>query len=197
MRRAGRLRTRVDVGIERVGILRRHLDQAAGDLVFKQVAGDDPLSSIRENRCGSRRASERHANDFGGYGGGPSAPRWGRPNSGNKGRRNGNKAPMRLPRGRGPIKQAHVRISHPGRGVCPARLRSRPGPISSEQDEQRLLEVLRSRNWGGYPFPNQYAWSSESDSPHARGGATGAAVANGTVAITIALRAAGCASATR
>src|SRR6266850_4021015 len=32
-----------------------------------------------------------------------------------------------------------------------------PWPQYTGSDARRLLEVLESRNWGGYPFPNQFA----------------------------------------
>ena len=32
-----------------------------------------------------------------------------------------------------------------------------PWPIYTAQEQRGLLRVLRSRNWGGYPFPNEIA----------------------------------------
>jgi dTDP-4-amino-4,6-dideoxygalactose transaminase len=61
-------------------------------------------------------------------------------------------------------------------------------------DEERLLSVLRSGNWGGYPFPNRYARQFAERFVEYQGGAHGICVANGTVAIAIALRAAGIAA---
>ncbi len=43
-------------------------------------------------------------------------------------------------------------------GGEPVRRRAfAPWPQYSEADAQRLLAVLESRNWGGYPFPNALA----------------------------------------
>lgn len=64
-------------------------------------------------------------------------------------------------------------------------------PIYSEADRTRLLHVFESRNWGGYPFPNHYALEFADAFAARHGAAYGCAVANGTVAITIALKAAG------
>ena len=76
-------------------------------------------------------------------------------------------------------------------GACVRTAPFASWPQYSEQDEQRLLEVLRSRNWGGYPFPNRYATEFGERFASQHGAAHGCCVANGTVAITIALRAAG------
>ena len=76
-------------------------------------------------------------------------------------------------------------------GACARTAPFTPWPQYSDQDEQRLLEVLRSRNWGGYPFPNRYAMEFGERFASYHGAAHGCCVANGTVAITIALRAAG------
>ena len=60
------------------------------------------------------------------------------------------------------------------------------------RDEARgLQKVLLSRNWGGYPFPNQIAGSFAQTFARFHGAKYGLAVANGTVAIEIALRSAG------
>jgi hypothetical protein len=32
-----------------------------------------------------------------------------------------------------------------------------PWPLFSDKEETRILEVLRSRAWGGQPFPGKYA----------------------------------------
>lgn len=75
-----------------------------------------------------------------------------------------------------------------------APVRTRPfasWPQYTERDAQRLQEVLESRNWGGYPFPNRYAREFAAKFAEYHGARYGCCVANGTVAITIALRAAG------
>lgn len=59
------------------------------------------------------------------------------------------------------------------------------------RDEERLLEVLHSGNWGGYPFPNRYATEFSSRFAAAQGAKYGCALTNGTIAITVALKAAG------
>jgi dTDP-4-amino-4,6-dideoxygalactose transaminase len=51
------------------------------------------------------------------------------------------------------------------------------------------MEVLESREWGGYPFPNRLAARLAERFAAAHGARYGACVANGTVAIEIALRA--------
>lgn len=64
-------------------------------------------------------------------------------------------------------------------------------PQFDEREQRGLLEVLESRNWGGYPFPNFYAkqfaerFAARHDARHA------VCAANGTVTIEIALKAAG------
>ncbi|MBI4874961.1 MAG: DegT/DnrJ/EryC1/StrS family aminotransferase [Acidobacteria bacterium] len=66
-----------------------------------------------------------------------------------------------------------------------------PWPQYGETDRERLLEVLESRNWGGYPFPNR--WADEFGERFAahHGARYGCALANGTIAIVAALKAAG------
>jgi dTDP-4-amino-4,6-dideoxygalactose transaminase len=64
-------------------------------------------------------------------------------------------------------------------------------PQFDEREQQGLLDVLSSGNWGGYPFPNEYAkrfaeeFASYHDAKHAL------CAVNGTVTIEIALKAAG------
>ncbi|MDW8354378.1 MAG: DegT/DnrJ/EryC1/StrS family aminotransferase [Bryobacterales bacterium] len=73
-------------------------------------------------------------------------------------------------------------------------LRSRPfppWPQYTDADRARLLEVLESRNWGGYPFPNRYAAEFAERFAAFHGAKYGCAVANGTVALVAALKAAG------
>ena len=77
-------------------------------------------------------------------------------------------------------------------GGPPTRTRPvTPWPEWGDRERTGLLEVLESRNWGGYPFPNRLAeafaerFAAIHDARHAL------PVANGTVAIEIALKAAG------
>ena len=43
-------------------------------------------------------------------------------------------------------------------GGRPVRRKPFPAwPIYSNHEARALLQVLRSRNWGGYPFPNTHA----------------------------------------
>jgi len=77
-------------------------------------------------------------------------------------------------------------------GGTPVRNRPfSPWPQASPRDPERLQQVLESRNWGGYPFPNQHASDFAARFAAHHGAKYGCCVANGTVAITIALRAAG------
>jgi dTDP-4-amino-4,6-dideoxygalactose transaminase len=64
-------------------------------------------------------------------------------------------------------------------------------PIYSSQEQRGLLKVLRSRNWGGYPFPNEIAHRFAQTFARVHGAKYGLAVANGTIAIEIALKAIG------
>ncbi len=66
-----------------------------------------------------------------------------------------------------------------------------PWPIYSAQEARELQKVLKSRNWGGYPFPNKLARAFAQKFARLHGAKYGLAVANGTVAIEIALAAAG------
>lgn len=54
-----------------------------------------------------------------------------------------------------------------------------------------MLEVLESRNWGGYPFPNKYATEFAQKFADYHGAKYGCTLVNGTVAIVVALQAAG------
>jgi dTDP-4-amino-4,6-dideoxygalactose transaminase len=77
-------------------------------------------------------------------------------------------------------------------GGTPVRTRPfSPWPQYTGRDSERLQQVLESRNWGGFPFPNRYASEFASRFAAHHGAKYGCAVANGTVAITIALRATG------
>jgi dTDP-4-amino-4,6-dideoxygalactose transaminase len=66
-----------------------------------------------------------------------------------------------------------------------------PWPVYDRQDARALQQVLAGRNWGGYPFPNQRADRFARNFARFQGAKYGLAVANGTIAIEIALKAAG------
>src|SRR5437016_707704 len=66
-----------------------------------------------------------------------------------------------------------------------------PWPQYTGSDARRLLEVLESRNWGGYPFPNQFANDFAQKFADYHGAKYGCCVANGTIALVVALEAAG------
>src|SRR5215471_2734310 len=58
-------------------------------------------------------------------------------------------------------------------------------------DRARLETVLESTNWGGYPFPNQLANDFAGAFAAYHGAKHGCCVANGTIALVVALQAAG------
>ncbi len=66
-----------------------------------------------------------------------------------------------------------------------------PWPVYTQKEARALRKVLASRNWGGYPFPNRYADSFAQKFARFHEAKYGLAVANGTVAIEVALKAAG------
>jgi dTDP-4-amino-4,6-dideoxygalactose transaminase len=66
-----------------------------------------------------------------------------------------------------------------------------PWPELDERERTLLLEALEAREWGGYPFPNTLADRFASEFAAAHDALHAFAVTNGTVAIEIALRAAG------
>ncbi|MGB9606114.1 MAG: aminotransferase class I/II-fold pyridoxal phosphate-dependent enzyme, partial [Bryobacteraceae bacterium] len=73
-------------------------------------------------------------------------------------------------------------------------VRSRPFPSwpqSTPADGARLLEVLDSGNWGGYPFPNRLAAEVAERFAAYHGARYGCLVASGTIALQAALQAAG------
>src|SRR5438105_4995788 len=77
-------------------------------------------------------------------------------------------------------------------GGKPVRRKPFPAwPAYSNQEARALLRVLRSRNWGGYPFPNAHAGTFAARFAKAHGAKYGIALANGTVAIEVALKAIG------
>lgn len=77
-------------------------------------------------------------------------------------------------------------------GGRPIRRKPLPAwPIYTRQDALALQQVLESRNWGGYPFPNERADRFAQSFARFQGATFGLAVANGTIAIEVALKAAG------
>jgi dTDP-4-amino-4,6-dideoxygalactose transaminase len=77
-------------------------------------------------------------------------------------------------------------------GGKPVRRKPFPAwPVYSKQEERALLQVLRSHNWGGYPFPNVHASAFAAEFAKAHDAKYGIALANGTVAIEVALKAIG------
>jgi len=64
-------------------------------------------------------------------------------------------------------------------------------PAYKKQEARGLQKVLASRNWGGYPFPNKIADAFAQKFARYHGAKYGLAVANGTIAIEVALKAAG------
>jgi dTDP-4-amino-4,6-dideoxygalactose transaminase len=66
-----------------------------------------------------------------------------------------------------------------------------PWPVYTDEDKQALVEVLESRNWGGYPAPNQKAREFAENFAKAHDAQYGICAANGTVTLDVALRAAG------
>lgn len=77
-------------------------------------------------------------------------------------------------------------------GGRPIRRKPFPAwPVYDRQDARALQQVLESRSWGGYPFPNERADHFARAFARSQGAKYGLAVANGTVAIEIALKAAG------
>src|SRR6516225_9111170 len=66
-----------------------------------------------------------------------------------------------------------------------------PWPVYTAEEARAIQKVLTSRNWGGYPFPNKLADAFARKFARFHGAKYGLAVANGTVAIEIALKAVG------
>ena len=64
-------------------------------------------------------------------------------------------------------------------------------PDFDERERALLLEALEARSWGGYPFPNTLADRFAAAFAEAHDARHAFAVANGTIAIEIALKAAG------
>jgi dTDP-4-amino-4,6-dideoxygalactose transaminase len=77
-------------------------------------------------------------------------------------------------------------------GVKPVRRKPfAPWPVFKGKEARGLQKVLASGNWGGYPFPNQIANSFAQKFAGFHGAKYGLAVASGTAAIEVALKAAG------
>src|SRR6266545_2768633 len=77
-------------------------------------------------------------------------------------------------------------------GGQPVRTRPFPKwPQAGPADAARLLAVLESGNWGGYPFPNRLADEFARKFAEYHGAQYGCCVANGTLALVVALQAAG------
>lgn len=64
-------------------------------------------------------------------------------------------------------------------------------PIYDDREANALQAVLKSRNWGGYPCPNDYAREFGKRFAEHHGAKYGIAVTNGTVSLELALAAAG------
>lgn len=64
-------------------------------------------------------------------------------------------------------------------------------PVYDDREANALQTVLKSRNWGGYPCPNDYAREFGKRFAEAHGAKYGIAVTNGTVSLELALGAAG------
>jgi dTDP-4-amino-4,6-dideoxygalactose transaminase len=64
-------------------------------------------------------------------------------------------------------------------------------PVYSQDEARGLQKVLASRNWGGFPFPNKFADDFAQTFARYHGAKYGLAVSNGTIAIEVALKAAG------
>lgn len=73
-------------------------------------------------------------------------------------------------------------------------VRSRPfcsWPQYAERDRDQIIQVLMSRNWGGYPFPNLLADEFARKFAAYHGAEYGCCVVNGTIGLIVALKAAG------
>ncbi len=78
------------------------------------------------------------------------------------------------------------------RGGNPVRAKSFTAwPIYDEREARGLQRVLESRNWGGYPCPNDHAREFARRFAEHHAARYGVAVANGTVSLELALEAAG------
>ncbi|MBL8116225.1 MAG: DegT/DnrJ/EryC1/StrS family aminotransferase [Anaerolineae bacterium] len=76
-------------------------------------------------------------------------------------------------------------------GGKPVRQESFPAwPVHDERDVEAVSEVIRSGNWGGYPYPGPRTQAFLKKFAEIQGGGYGVAVVNGTVTMEVALRAA-------
>jgi len=66
-----------------------------------------------------------------------------------------------------------------------------PWPVFDRKEERAIQQVLKSRNWGGYPFPNKHASAFSQRFAEYHGARYGLAVTNGTIALEVALKAGG------
>ncbi len=64
-------------------------------------------------------------------------------------------------------------------------------PVFTQDETRAVHRVMKSRNWGGYPFPNKFAAAFGKKFARFHGAKYGLAVANGTIALEIALKAIG------
>ncbi len=64
-----------------------------------------------------------------------------------------------------------------------------PWPQFKVSDVERVVNVIESRHWGGYPLPNRLAGEFASRFAELHGAKYGLCVANGTVALLVALQA--------
>lgn len=77
-------------------------------------------------------------------------------------------------------------------GGTPVRRKGFPQwPVYDERERRNLIEVLESRNWGGFPFPSKRAQAFGERFARFCGAKYGIPVANGSVSLEIALRAIG------
>ena len=75
-------------------------------------------------------------------------------------------------------------------GGRPVRTRPfTPWPQFTQADVQRLVQVVESRHWGGFPVPSRYCAEFAERFAAMHGAAYGLCVANGTVALQVALQA--------
>jgi L-glutamine:scyllo-inosose aminotransferase len=78
------------------------------------------------------------------------------------------------------------------KGGKPIRNKAYPSwPPFDKREEQELLSVLKSQNWGGYPSPNVKASEFARKFAQYHGAKFGVCVANGSFTLEVALRAAG------
>lgn len=66
-----------------------------------------------------------------------------------------------------------------------------PWPQYRESDVERLVAQVRSRHWGGFPLPGKVSGQFAADFAAMHGAKYGLCLANGTVALVVALQAAG------